>query len=240
MTPLESGLTVAPMSLTSAIVAPFAGRLADRFGGKYLLMAGLALFGAGAAIVAALATITSTPATFILPFVVTGLGLGMVFAPMTTVAMRDINPLMTGAASGVLNTTRQLGAVIGAAAVGAVLQNRLAVALHDQALSAAAQLPAAFQGQFVAGFDQAAKSGLQVGRGQTGASLPANVPASLVGTIQDLVHQVFVNGYVIAMRPTVAVAVMVLVVASVSCVLVLNRRQVQDEALAPVDVADAA
>jgi len=66
------------------------------------------------------------------------------------------------------------------------------------------------------------------------------VPASLVGTIQDLVHQVFVNGYVIAMRPTVAVAVMVLVVASVSCVLVLNRRQVPDEARAPVDVADAA
>src|SRR5207245_11437986 len=66
MTPLESGLTVAPMSLTSAIVAPFAGRLTDRFGGKYLLMAGLALFGAGAAIVTAVAPITSTSAHFIL------------------------------------------------------------------------------------------------------------------------------------------------------------------------------
>jgi len=240
MTPLESGLTVAPMSLTAGIVAPFAGRLADRFGGKYLLMAGLALFGAGAAIVTALATITSTQTTFILPFVVTGLGLGLVVAPMTTVAMRDIKPVLAGAASGVLNTTRQLGAVVGAAAVGAVLQNRLAVALHDQAVTAAAQLPPALEGQFVAGFDNAAKSGLQVGRGQTGASLPANVPASLVGTIQDVVHHVFVNGYVIAMRPTVAVAVAVLAVASVSCVLVLNRRQVPDEARAPVDVADAA
>src|SRR5229473_2000657 len=240
MTPLQSGLTIAPMSLTAGIVAPFAGRLADRFGGKYLLMAGLALFGAGAAIVTALATITSTQTTFILPFVVTGLGLGLVVAPMTTVAMRDIKPVLAGAASGVLNTTRQLGAVVGAAAVGAVLQNRLAVALHDQAVTAAAQLPPALQGQFVAGFDNAAKSGLQVGRGQTGASLPANVPASLVGTIQDVVHHVFVNGYVIAMRPTVAVAVAVLAVASVSCVLVLNRRQVPDEARAPVDVADAA
>jgi hypothetical protein len=121
-----------------------------------------------------------------------------------------------------------------------VLQNRLAVGLHDQAVTAAAQLPQAFQGQFVARFDQAAESGLQVGRGQTGASLPANLPASLVGTIQDLVHQVFVNGYVIAMRPTVGVAVAVLAVASVSCVLVLNRRQLPDEAVAWVDVADAA
>src|ERR1700686_2293459 len=37
MTPLQSGLTFAPMSLTAGIVAPFAGRLADRFGGKDLL-----------------------------------------------------------------------------------------------------------------------------------------------------------------------------------------------------------
>src|SRR5206468_3275939 len=39
MTPLQSGLTVAPMSLTAGILAPFAGRFADRIGGKYLLMA---------------------------------------------------------------------------------------------------------------------------------------------------------------------------------------------------------
>lgn len=237
MTPLQSGLTIAPMSLTAGIVAPFAGRLADRFGGKYLLMAGLALFGAGAAIVTALATVTSTQITFLLPFVLTGLGLGLVFAPMTTVAMRDITPALAGAASGVLNTTRQLGAVIGAAAVGAVLQNQLAIALHDQAVTAAAHLPAAFQLPFVNGFAQAAKSGLQVGRGQTGASLPANLPPAVIGTVQRLVHDVFVNGYVIAMRPTVGVAVVVLAVASLTCLLVINRRQTPDEVAAPADVA---
>ena len=237
MTPLQSGLTIAPMSLTAGIVAPFAGRMADRFGGKFLLMAGLALFGAGAAIVTALATVTSTQITFLLPFVLTGIGLGLVFAPMTTVAMRDIRPHMAGAASGVLNTTRQLGAVIGAAAVGAVLQNQLAVALHTQAVAAATHLPAAFQQPFVDGFAQAAKSGLQVGRGQTGASLPANLPPAVIGTVQRLVHDVFVNGYVIAMRPTVGVAVAVLAVASLTCLLVINRRQVHDEAAAPVEVA---
>jgi EmrB/QacA subfamily drug resistance transporter len=237
MTALQSGLTIAPMSLTAGIVAPFAGRLADRFGGKYLLMAGLALFGAGAAVVTGLATVSSTQITFLLPFVLTGLGLGLVFAPMTTVAMRDIKPQMAGAASGVLNTTRQLGSVIGAAVVGAVLQNQLAIALHNQAVAAAAQLPAAFQQRFVDGFSQAAKSGLQVGRGQTGASLPANLPASVVGTVQRLVHDVFANGYVTAMRPTVAVAVVVLAVASLSCLWVLNGRFRADEAAAPVDAA---
>ena len=237
MTALQSGLTIAPMSLTAGIVAPFAGRLADRFGGKYLLMAGLALFGAGAALVTALATVTSTQITFLLPFVLTGLGLGLVFAPMTTVAMREIRPQMAGAASGVLNTTRQLGAVIGAAAVGAVLQNRLGIALHEQATTAAAKLPPSFRAPFIDGFAQAAKSGLQVGRGQTGASLPTNLPPAIVGTVQRLVHDVFVNGYVTAMRPTVGVAVAVLAVASLTCLLVINRRHALDEAAAPADVA---
>ena len=237
MTPLQSGLTIAPMSLTAGIVAPFAGRLADRFGGKYLLIAGLALFGAGAAIVTAVATVSSNQLTFFLPWVLAGVGLGLVFAPMTTIAMRDIKPAMAGAASGVLNTTRQLGSVIGAAVVGAVLQNQLATALHDQAVTAATHLPAAFQQPFVNGFAQAAKSGLQVGRGQTGASLPANLPPAVVGTVQRLVHDVFVNGYVIAMRPTVAVAVAVLAVASLSCLFVINRRQSPNEAAAPADLA---
>jgi hypothetical protein len=157
---------------------------------------------------------------------------------MTTVAMRDITPAMAGAASGVLNTTRQLGAVLGSAAVGAVLQNRLAVSLHDQAVAAAGQLPPAVQARFIDGFNQAARSGLQVGRGQTGASLPAGIPAQLAGKLQQLIHEVFVNGYIAAQRPTVAVAVVVLAAASISCLLVINRRQeVSNERSAPVDVA---
>ncbi len=59
MSPLLSGLTFAPMSVASMFVAPFAGRLTDRFGGKYFLMGGLTLFGTGMAIVAALATVYS-------------------------------------------------------------------------------------------------------------------------------------------------------------------------------------
>jgi len=203
-------------------------------------MTGLALFGAGAAVVTALSTTTATQSTFILPFILTGIGLGMVMAPMTTIAMHDIVPAMAGPASGVLNTTRQLGAILGAAAVGAVLQNRLAVSLHDQAVASASHLPPAFQGRFIDGFTQAARSGLQVGRGQTGASLPAGIPAQLAGQIQQLIHDVFVNGYVAALRPTVGVAVVVLAVASLSCILLINRRRVSSEVSAPVEAAAVA
>jgi MFS family permease len=231
MTPLASGLTFAPMSVASMLVAPFAGRLTDRFGGKYFLMAGLTLFGGGMAAFALVAGVSSTWQTFVLPLIVAGVGMGMIFAPTTTTAMRDITPRQAGAASGVLNTTRQLGAAFGAAGVGAVLQNRLAVALHDQAVSVSTQLPAPFQSRFIAGFSNAAKNGFEVGRGQTGGiQLPTNLPQAVAGQIQHLVHDVFTQGYILAMRPTVAVGVAVLALAALSCLLVSNRRAAAGEA----------
>ena len=223
MTALQSGLTVAPMSLVAGIVAPVAGRLADRLGGKYLLMVGLAVFGGGAAWVTLSAATNSTSLQFTLPFVVTGLGLGLVFAPMTAMAMQRITPRDAAAASGVLNTTRQLGSVLGAAVTGAVLQSQLALALPGQARTASVQLPEPFRAGFVDGFRQAARSGLQVGRGQDGgAQVPAALPAQVRRQVLDLVHSVFASGYLAAMRPTVMVAVAVLALAALSCLVVVR------------------
>src|SRR5437016_383209 len=142
---LVAGLTLAPMSLTSMVTAPFAGRLADRVGGKYILMAGITLFTIGMGTMAFVAGPDSTWINFLAPAIVAGLGIGMTFAPMTTVAMRNIEPRVAGAASGVLNTIRQLGAAAGSAVVGALLQNQLATTLHNQAVSHASALPAVFR-----------------------------------------------------------------------------------------------
>jgi EmrB/QacA subfamily drug resistance transporter len=224
MTALQSGLTVAPMSLAAAVVAPFAGRLSDRFGGKYLLLAGLAIFGLGAGSAAYIAQLDSTSWTFVVPLIVTGLGLGFVFAPMTTIAMHNIRRAQAASASGVLNTTRQLGSVAGAAVVGAVLQNRLAVAFHDQAVAYSRELPAKFQAAFVNGFDNAAKGGFQLGQGQSGAAPPAGLPPEAATTLQRLAHEVFTHGFLIAYKPTVYFAVAVLLVAALSCLFVANGR----------------
>jgi hypothetical protein len=92
---------------------------------------------------------------------------------MTQVAMREIRPQLAGAASGVLNTNQQMGAVIGSAAVGALLQSSLASNLQTEAVNRSAALPAQFRQQFIDGFSHAASTGLQVGQGQTGAAMPA-------------------------------------------------------------------
>ena len=110
--------------------------------------------------------------------------------------------------------------------IGAVLQNRLADALHTQAVSRSGSLPAAFRDQFVKSFDSVARSGFQVGRGQTGgANLPAGVPPQVVAQLQQLFHDVFVNAYVDAMRPTIAVAIAFLAVGALSCVFIVRRKR---------------
>src|ERR1035437_8162073 len=122
---LKAGLTMAPASLISMFVAPVAGRMSDKIGGTYILMSGLMLFGLGMGWIAVAAQPTSARYDFLAPQVIAGVGIGCTFAPLITIAMRNVNPAMAGAASGVFNTTRQVGTVIGTAGVGALLQNRL-------------------------------------------------------------------------------------------------------------------
>src|SRR2546426_7031529 len=69
MSALEAGLAVAPLSLVSMFVAPFSGRLADRFGGKYFLMARLILFSTGTSVPFLFASLDSTLPTVVAPLI---------------------------------------------------------------------------------------------------------------------------------------------------------------------------
>ena len=75
-----------------------------------------------------------------------------------------------------------------------------------------------------AAFSKAARSGLEVGRGQTGTSLslPAGVPAQVAHQIQQLAHAVFTQAFVDAMRPTMALAIAVVLVAAVGAIAARN------------------
>jgi EmrB/QacA subfamily drug resistance transporter len=239
---LTAGLTLAPMSLTSMVVAPFAGRTADRIGGKYILMVGIFVFAVGFGSLTFVAGPDSTWINFLVPAIVAGAGMGMTFAPMTTVAMRNISPRMAGAASGVLNTTRQVGAAIGSAVVGALLQNHLATALHDQAVAHAAALPAAYREQFIAAFSSVAANGFEIGTGQNGAKLPPGLPPAVAQQLTSLAHDVFVTAYIDALKPTLVVPIAVLALTALSTLLIKRRQRpaIEQEESASKEVAAAA
>ena len=222
---LTAGLTFAPMSLTSMLVAPFAGRLADKIGGKYILLSGISLFTIGFGLVTYVAGPDSTWLTFLVPAIIAGAGMGMTFAPMTTVAMRNISPQMAGAASGILNTTRQLGAAIGSAVVGALLQNHLATTLHDQAVSHASALPSNFREQFIKAFSSVSSNGFEIGTGQNGAKLPPGIPPAVQHQLATLAHDVFVSGYIDAMKATLVVPIAFLAFTALTTLLIKRRRQ---------------
>ncbi|MEV0274498.1 DHA2 family efflux MFS transporter permease subunit [Hamadaea sp. NPDC050747] len=219
LTALQAGLAVAPMSLVSMVVAPFAGRLSDKTGGKWVLFFGLSLWVVGLSIVVFSAQVNSNRGDLIPGLLVAGLGLGCTFAPLQTIAMRNIQPQVAGAASGMINTTRQLGGVIGSAAVGALLQNQLVTQLTSSAEENATALPAEQQSRFIDAFKDASSGSLEVGAGQSGASLPPNTPQAIV----ELALKTFHEGFTAAMKSTMVLPLIVLGLAALTVLFVRNN-----------------
>ena len=231
LTALQAGLVYVPSSIISMVMTPILGRLTDRIGGKYILMSGLALFGLGTALQAIVAEPDSSRWVFLPGVIISGFGLAGIFVPMITVAMGEVPPMLAGAASGLLNTTRQIGGALGGAIVGAILQNRLAASLHDQAVARAGALPAQARDGFVQGFSKAGSNGLEVGAGQTGSSFkpPAGTPTDVVELIARVAKNVFDYAFVSAMRWSMIVPAAVLFGAALSCLAIRGRRTTQPE-----------
>ncbi len=217
---LKAGLAIAPSSLMSMVVAPIAGRLTDKIGGKYILITGLVFFAGGMSWLAVVATPHSTWQDFVAPLVVSGFGLGCTFAPLTTTAMRSVKPQLAGAASGMLNTTRQVGSVIGTAAVGALLENRLTATLPSAVRARDGVLPPAARAHLVNGFVKAAKSGSIVGQGSSRLKVPKGTPPSVIAEIGRIAHEAFQYGYVAAMHQTLIMPIAVLGVTAISCLAI--------------------
>lgn len=223
MTAVRSGLTALPFTIALSGVAPFAGRLTDRFGGKFVLLTGLVVYAVGIAGVAAVNSTEATSLTFAVPLLIGGLGMGAVFAPLATEAMRSAPREYAAAASGILNTGRQLGATLGGAVTGAVMADRLTAAMHARAVHDSAALPATARAGFTDAFSHAARGGLQIGHGQSIAQVPRDTPEPLVAQVRNLIEDVFTHGFATALRPTLAVSVAVLLAGAALCLLLRRR-----------------
>src|SRR5215204_7614932 len=125
MTPLEAGLTMMPMSLMLMFVAPVSGRLSDRIGARWILTTGITLVAVGILFITSQVSATTNWRTLLPALVITGTGMGMTFAPMTAAAISQVPPRISGSASGILNTSRNIGQLLGIAVLGSVLQSRL-------------------------------------------------------------------------------------------------------------------
>ncbi|SHG48496.1 MFS transporter [Streptoalloteichus hindustanus] len=218
---ITAGLVSAPSSVVAGLVGPVVGRLADRVGGKYLLMFGLVAFATGYGIIAATAEPGSNPWSFLPALILGGIGVGCVFTPMANVAMGAMDKRLAGSASGVFNTTRQVGSVLGGAAVGALLQARLVSSLHEEAVARSGQLPEAVRQRFVEGVDHLASGGVEIGG--AAPKPPADLPPDVAETLGRLGTEVFQHGFVTAMRHTVLLPLGVVLVAALCCLGMARR-----------------
>jgi EmrB/QacA subfamily drug resistance transporter len=118
--PLESGLRVLPWTIMPMFVAPIAGALSDRIGGRPLMATGLALQAIGLAWIASVSTATVGYPSLVGPFIVSGIGMGMFFAPVANVVLSAVRPAEEGKASGANNAIREVGGVLGVAVLATI------------------------------------------------------------------------------------------------------------------------
>src|SRR5215813_10631514 len=122
--PLEAGIRTLPWTAMPVLVAPIAGSLSDRIGGRPLLVIGLALQAIGLGWLAAVMSPTVAYATLVPAFVVSGIGMSLFFAPVANVVLGSVRRAEEGIASGANNAIRELGGVFGVAVLGAVFSAR--------------------------------------------------------------------------------------------------------------------
>ncbi|MBG9243634.1 DHA2 family efflux MFS transporter permease subunit [Corynebacterium belfantii] len=125
LTPLQAGLFMMPQALISAFFSPLIGHWSDHYSTSKLAGFGFSTMAVGLALIAAVMIIDVNLWWLVPAFIVYGLGNAFVWSPNSTSTMRDLPIHHMGVGSGVYNTTRQIGSVIGSAAIGAVLQWRI-------------------------------------------------------------------------------------------------------------------
>jgi EmrB/QacA subfamily drug resistance transporter len=122
--PLEAGLRTLPWTGMPMLVAPIAGALSDRIGGRPLLASGLLLQAIGLGWLALVASPTVPYLDLVPAFVVSGVGMSLFFAPVANVVLSSVRRTEEGIASGANNAIRELGGVFGIAVLGAVFSAR--------------------------------------------------------------------------------------------------------------------
>jgi EmrB/QacA subfamily drug resistance transporter len=123
--PTKSGAIFLPMTILIILIAPIAGKLSDRIGGRWLMGGGMATLGVSLLLYQRIG-LHSTFWTLLPSLILGGIGMAMTMSPMTSVAMASVPVDKAGVGSGVLNSFRQIGGALGIAVMGAILASYVA------------------------------------------------------------------------------------------------------------------
>lgn len=118
--PTEAGLRMLPWTGMPMLVAPLAGILSDRIGGRPVVAAGLAFQALGLGWFAAILSADVSYAAQLPPLILSGIGMALYFAPAANVLMSTVAPADQGKASGTNNALREVGGALGVAVLASV------------------------------------------------------------------------------------------------------------------------
>lgn len=138
----QAGLVLAPMAVISLGVSPISGRLADKINPKTLAVTGFSLMSLAIIVGALVMRNGFSLAWVFLPICLMGAGNGCVWSATSTASLRSLDLELAGSASGVYNTTRQIGSVLGTAAISAVMQAGLLYVNYADAMGYSIIMPA--------------------------------------------------------------------------------------------------
>ncbi len=228
---VKAGLVMTPLAAIVVVSSPLSGTLSDRIGPKWLMFSGMLVTAVGFFLTRRVMVTDGSWPAFVVPFLVSGFGIGMVMPPSTSAVMGSVVPERAGQASGVLSSVRQIGAVLGIAVMGAILQNRgvvyikQGVASHLEAVPY--PLPAAVKQQIV---DAVGSSAINMGQMRAGGglgatmsdalgslfpSLPPSSEAQMAAFFKELFSMDFLMGeFARAMRTTYIFSIVLVVIGA--------------------------
>ncbi|MFI9613210.1 MFS transporter [Streptomyces sp. NPDC052023] len=118
--PTEAGLRMLPWTGMPMLVAPLAGILSDRVGGRPVVAAGLFLQAAGLGYLASVVTADASYAAQLPGLILSGIGMALFFAPASALVMASVTPVEQGIASGANNALREVGGALGIAVMSSI------------------------------------------------------------------------------------------------------------------------
>jgi EmrB/QacA subfamily drug resistance transporter len=124
LSPLQTGVRLLPWTAAAMVVAPIGGKLADRYGNRPFMAAGLALQAIGLAWIAAVARAGLGYGQLWAALLLAGVGLALVLPTASAEVMRSVPISEAGVASGTSGALRQLGGVFGVALLAAVFARK--------------------------------------------------------------------------------------------------------------------